>query len=289
MPDQVAAFLSAARAAGLSGADGAQVDQEMYLASQLIESGVEGQTIARMAVRQTVADATLKKELDGAEKAERSLASLRLTLATLRATPDEDRDPGREKILVANLGTAREQDEAAQAGLQKDFPQYARLTNPGPVSLDELRNHLRPREGFVSFVIGVHTSFVLLVTRDGLTVRPIDTTQDSLAGDIADLRSVFSSLPGLEQPFSLKNAYALYGQLLGPVDKELSGLDRLAVSANGDLASLPFALLVTANPQESRSYNDAAWLVRRVAITQISSPRAFVVLRNAQQLPTPRP
>ena len=50
--------------------------------------------------------------------------------------------------------------------------------------------------------------------------------------------------------FSLANANALYRQTLGPVEAQLAGVDHLTVAASGDLASLPFSLLVTAAPAE---------------------------------------
>ena len=289
MPDQVAPFLAAGASSGLTGAERVQADQDMVLAGQRIESGVEGQTIARVAARQAIADPNLKKQLADAEDAQRRLASLRMSLAVERAIPPADRDPAREKTLLANLETARTQDASVQAALRKAFPNYQRLVDPGPVPLDELRRHLRAREGFVSFVIGVHASYVLLLTGDALTVRAIPATRDSLADDIADLRSGFSVQLGGVQAFSLKNAHALYQQLLGPVDKELSGLDRIVVATSGDLASLPFALLVTADPQDNRAYRDAAWLVRRAAIAQVPSARAFVALRDAAHVTAPRP
>ena len=192
-------------------------------------------------------------------------------------------------FLIAGVETARTQSDSAAARLAKDFPRYARLTDPGPVALDDLRKRLRPREGFVSFVIGVHASFVLLVTREGLTARPIAATQDSLAADIADLRNTFSLGPGTEQPFSLKNAHVLYRQLLEPVDAQLAGLDRLVVSASGDLASLPFSLLVATAPRDGLTYGDADWLVRRMAIAQVPSAGAFLALRGAAHAPAPLP
>ena len=53
--------------------------------------------------------------------------------------------------------------------------------------------------------------------------------------------------------FSLVNAYALYRQMLGPVEPQLAGVDHLIVAASGDLASLPFSLLVTAAPAQPQT------------------------------------
>jgi CHAT domain-containing protein len=59
-------------------------------------------------------------------------------------------------------------------------------------------------------------------------------------------------------------------------------VNHLVVATSGDLASLPFALLVTGEPR-SNSYTDAAWLVRRMALSQVPSARAFLLLHDAER------
>jgi CHAT domain-containing protein len=130
---------------------------------------------------------------------------------------------------------------------------------------------------------------VLLTTQAGLVVRPVAAGERDLADAIADLRSAFTARLGKMPDFSLKNSYALYRQLLEPVEPELAGIDRLVVAAGGDLSSLPFSLLVTADPQKTRSDGDAAWLIRRMAVAEVPSARAFAALRGAHHAPAPRP
>ncbi|HLJ52063.1 MAG TPA: CHAT domain-containing protein, partial [Rhizomicrobium sp.] len=88
--------------------------------------------------------------------------------------------------------------------------------------------------------------------------------------------------------FSLKTSFALYQQLLAPLEPSLGGIDRLIVAPDGDLASLPLSLLVTAEPS-GNNYQNAAWLIRRLAVTQVPSARAFLELRSARASRTPAP
>jgi CHAT domain-containing protein len=85
----------------------------------------------------------------------------------------------------------------------------------------------------------------------------------------------------------------LYSQLLGPLEGDLAGANHLIVAPSGDLSSLPFALLVTTAPRASaeHNYKDAAWLIRRMAISQVPSARAFVLLHNeaTNHAAAPRP
>jgi CHAT domain-containing protein len=152
-----------------------------------------------------------------------------------------------------------------------------------------MKKALHPREAFAGFMIGVHASYVLLVTPDALTVKPIETNADDLAADIADLRSAFVPKLGKLPDFSLANAAGLYKVTLGPVSPQLTGVDHLVVAASGDLASLPFSLLVTNAPGQSHDYVNAAWLIRTTAVSETPSARAFMALRGAPKTAQPKP
>ena len=152
-----------------------------------------------------------------------------------------------------------------------------------------MKKALHPHEAFVSFMIGVHSAYVLLVTQDGLTARPIQTNADDLAADITALREAFVPKLGKLPDFSLANANALYRETLGPVAPQLAGVDHLTVAVSGDLASLPFSLLVTTAPTDTRDYVHAAWLIRQTAVTETPSARAFMALRGEARTAQPRP
>jgi CHAT domain-containing protein len=286
--DQIVPFLTAANAS-LAGADRARLESEMFAASQMVDSGVAGQTIARMAARRAAETPALAEEVRAADDAGRSRDELRMALAAEHAKTSDLRDAKREAALAAQLeGAVKKADDLA-AKLHKDFPAYAGMADPGEVSLEAMKRALHPREAFAGFLVGVHASYVLLVTPEGLTVRPIQTNADDLAADIADLRSAFVPKLGKLPDFSLVNAAALYNETLGPVTPQLAMADHLVVAASGDLASLPFALLVTAAPANPRDYVGAAWLIRRTAVSEVPSARAFLALRAAPKTAQPKP
>ena len=288
--DQIIPFLTAASASiGADAGERRRIEAEMFDASQLVDAGVADQTIARVAARQAASDPALAAQLRASDDAGRSEANLRMDLASERAKPDSERDAVREKALAEQLAAASAHSQDLRTKLQAGFPAYTRLSNPGTVTLAEFQKQLRPQEALASFVIGVRSAYILLATRDSLTVRPVNATVTSLSADIVDLRGAFVARLGRVPDFSLKSSYALYRQLLGPVEPQLAGIERLAIVSSSDLASLPFSLLVTADPQQSRNYTDAAWLIRRMAVVQVPSPRAFATLRAARPAKTPRP
>ncbi len=287
--DQVTPFLAAAEALGDTTGERAQLEAEMFTASQLVGTGVADQTIAHVAAREAAADPALADLVRQAQDSQRLVDNLRIEIATEQAKQDSERDGQREKALLADLATTEARTASQFAAVREKFPEYSRLAEPGTVSLADLRQRLRENEAFVSFVIGVHRSNVLLVTRGGLTVRTLEANTTELSADIADLRTAFTLRLGKPPSFSLKSSHALYRQLLGPIEAELTGMDHLVVASNGDLASLPLSLLVTADPGDSSDYAAAAWLIRRTAVSQIPSARAFVALRTATRPPAPRP
>ncbi|HET7085893.1 MAG TPA: CHAT domain-containing tetratricopeptide repeat protein [Rhizomicrobium sp.] len=295
--DQIIPFLKAAAAAGSSADEAKRLDAEMYAASQLVSTGVADQTIARLAAREAASDPALAAQIRAGDDAARAAASARMDLAVERAKPDSERDPAREKALAARAQAAIAHSDELAARLRTAFPGYVKFSAPAALPLSDLQQRLRPHEAFASYVIGVRASYVLLATRTGLVVRPVAAGESDLATAISDLRSAFTPKLGKMPDFSLKNSYALYRQLLGPVEPELAGIDRLVVAAGGDLASLPFSLLVTGDPQTAQSKapskvqsnGDAAWLIRRMAVAQVPSPRAFAALRGAHHAPAPRP
>ena len=287
--DQIIPFLTEASALGDTTGQRKVLEAEMFRAGQLIDSGITSQTIARVAAREAAGNSALAALVRQAQDAQREAGNLRLDLAVEGAKADDERDAARVKKLTADLAAANSRANTLLAQVGHDFPNYTKLADPGAVELGDLQARLSAHEAFASFVIGVHSSYILLVTREGLTVRPLTATQDSLAADIGDLRSAFVSRLGRLPDFSLKSSYALYRQLLGPVEPQLAGVEHLIFASSGDLASLPMSLLVTTDPGENRSYSDAAWLIRRTAVSQVPSPGAFMVLRNSRRTAAPQP
>ncbi len=204
-----------------------------------------------------------------------------MTTATPRAKPT---------LAAQAEATAATRPTQLAAKLRTDFPAYAGLADPGAVSLDAMERALRPHEAFASFMIGVHSAYVLLVTRDGLTARPIEINADDLAADITALREAFVPKLGKLPDFSLANANALYRHTLGPVERA-TGRCR-SPDGGGQWRYGQPAFLAAGDqprPQNSRDYVHAAWLIRQMAVSEIPSARAFMALRGEARAAQSRP
>jgi CHAT domain-containing protein len=282
--DQLAPFLKAASALSERNVEErAGLEAEMLRAVQLAGAGVSDQTIARASARLAAADPAVADLVRQLQTAQRRQDSARIDLANETAKPDEERGSIREAGLVQEVVTASASAEQLQEALLKAFPAYSKLANPGPAELDELRTQLQPGEGLISFTFGREQAYAILITSDRFVVRKLDLTEAALAAAVGELRRAFVPRLGTVPEFDLRDSYALYRRLLGPFDAALAGINHLIVVPGGALASLPLGILVTSNPASGgeRDYAHAAWLIRRVALSQVPSMRAFISLRAA--------
>jgi len=291
VPDQLVPFITAAASVPASPQQRAALDAEIFRATQLINSDVADQAIARASVRVAAANPMLAELVRDTQEAQRARDHLRIDIAAEFAKPDDERNAAREAQLAQNLMSTSTHADELLMRVQKTFPDYAKLTSPGPVELSDVRAQLRPGEALLSFVVGFRGSYGLLVTGDGLAVKRLDVESESLAADIAELRRAFVPQFGALPEFSLRNAHALYTQLLGPFAADLKGVDHLIVAPGPVLANLPFSLLVSAAPSDTTTYSDAAWLIRNMAVSQVPSSRAFFFLRQTERtrMAAPRP
>ena len=279
--DQIIPFLVAASAQEQQDpTQRAALDADMFRAAQLVNSGVADKTIARVAVRRAAGNPALADLVRQYQDAVSARDNARIDLAAENAKPNDERKPDRAQALDVALKTATADADALLAKVRQSFPDYARLEDPGPADLASVEAHLARGEAFLDFVVGIKSSFALLVTHDGMIVRPLQANAQSLSGDITALRNAFVPKLGRVGDFSLQTSYTLYQQLLAPLEPGLKDVNHLIVAPDGDLANLPLSLLVTSEP--TGGYGNAAWLIRRMAVTQVPSPRAFLELRDAR-------
>lgn len=256
----------------------AELFSAFQLSRALDREHSNNQAAVRLAEGTPALAALLRQQGDVAQ----ALTDTRVRLAIEQAKPDDaaDRLPADAlAVLAARLADGQRQQAAVEADLAARFPQYLALTRPQPQALDEVRARLSGDEAVAQFLIGRDRSYVLLARRGGLQMVPVALGEAALADMVRRLRRGLEIEGGAVGDFDLATAHDLYRQLLAPAD--LAGIARLTVIPAGPLSALPFGLLVTAPPQPGR-YADAAWLVRRMAISQAPSLASHMALRATQ-------
>jgi hypothetical protein len=182
---------------------------------------------------------------------------------------------------------------AERANLQKtfagEFPDYAALSNPLPLKAAEMQALLSDNEAIVQFAVTEKESYVFAMTRERVEWRSIPLGADALSQKIAAFRRGLdigkaSDASGKSGLFDLALANELYGTLLAPVDALIKDKPSLMIVASGALTALPLHLLVTekpaaAIPDKFDGYRDAAWLLKRQAVSVLPSAASLKALR----------
>jgi CHAT domain-containing protein/Tfp pilus assembly protein PilF len=183
---------------------------------------------------------------------------------------------------------------AERAALQKtfasEFPDYAALLNPLPITTKQVQALLSDDEAMLLFALGEKESYVFALTRQGFDWKRIQLGAEALSQQVAAFRRGLdvgkaSDATGKSGLFDLALANDLYATLLGPVEALVKDKRSLLVVPSAALTALPFHLLVTekpasAIPETIDGYRDAAWLLKRHAVSVLPSVSSLKALRG---------
>ncbi len=212
------------------------------------------------------------------------------------------------KAVVAALSKQGQRDGAAaqrgrerlaaiaaeRASLQKtfatEFPDYSALSNPLPLKAREIQSLLAGDEAMVLFALADKDSYAIALTRDSFDWKRIPLGSDAISQKVSAFRSGLdisqaADASGKSKLFDLARANDLYVALFGQVEATVKDKHSLLIAPSGALTALPFHLLVTekpaaAIPEKLEGYRDAAWLLKRQAISVLPSVASLKALRG---------
>ncbi len=178
---------------------------------------------------------------------------------------------GAADALEHDLEKLRIEREAVEARMRPSSPAYASLTEPTPLSLDEIRRQtLDPSTALVEFLLGEDRSFVWVVTPTGITSATLPARKVIETAALA-LHRTWSNPAATDD--GLAQARTLSTMVLGPVAKALSSR-RLLIVADGALQLIPFAALL--DVQTGRA------LIDRHEVEAVPSASVLAMLRRRQ-------
>jgi CHAT domain-containing protein len=207
--------------------------------------------------------------------------------------PDGGASAARIDDIRRQIADTQSKLAATSEQLQTQFPEFAALASPKPVKVEEVQKLLARGEALVFLLAGDKESYVFAVTPDAFDWHTIGSGADGLAAKVERFRA------GLDlkrlQKFDLGLAHDLYALLIGPVDALFKDTRHLVVVPTGALTALPFHLLVTEKPasapppsapkneitaEDAAPYRDAAWLIKRTAVSVLPSVASLQTLRS---------
>jgi CHAT domain-containing protein len=212
-------------------------------------------------------------------------------LVAALSKPESQQDRAATEALRRQIADIDGHRAAIVARLEKEFPDYAALAKPKPLAAEEVQKLLGTDEALVFFLTANKETYVFALTRTGFVWKTIAVPEKTLADKVASLRksigdptSIQRGLARAEEPsgsgFDPNVAHELYDTLFGPVADLVKDKKHLIVVLSGALTSLPFQVLVTEKPEGGQQrLGDAAWLIKRHAITMLPSVASLCALR----------
>lgn len=261
--------------------------QKIFLAAQYPQLSGTAAAVSKMAARFSAQDSALgvlvRKREESIEKWRHLDNLLTKELGGIEsATKTQDNAPLKERA-IETFNDIQQFD----ALLQKEFPDYAELTNPQPIDLRDVQKLLRKDEAIFSHLTTEHDTFVLLVRRKSFDVLKTVLSKAELERavksirkgvDLKNIRSV-GDIP----PFDAQAAYDLYKNLFEPFEKQLSGVRHLITILDGAMQNIPPALLLERLPKEIpvpiSDYRNLDYFGRKYPISVVPSISAFAALR----------
>jgi CHAT domain-containing protein/tetratricopeptide (TPR) repeat protein len=265
--------------------DGAATN-EAFEAAQHAHETRAGAALAQMAARFGAGNDAIASVVRRQQDLKATLDSLDQRIATELGAPDGKRNDALMASLRAESARARKSFDETSAQIAREFPTYAELSSPAPLSVVQAQALLKPDEALVSFLSMGENSYVFAVTREATAWQQIPLGEKAIGERVSKLRlGLFDPDPdATPKPFDLDASFELYSAIMGPVEGVIAKKPKLLVVPTGALTSLPFHVLVTkkADPAvapEDR-YRQAAWLLNDKAITVLPSVASLRALRT---------
>ena len=288
------------------GSGPADLEDEAFIAAQWATGSRAATAISAMSARFS----TRSDDLGNLVRRRQDLADQafgldRALLAAVSQSP-KDRNAASEIALRHQAVESAARLGEADAALAKQFPEYAALTNPKPVTIPAIQKVLRPDEVLLVLVPVRDATYLWLITEARHEWVRSSIASKALKDRIAALRCGLDATAwygelalrcanllgiGLEKmprqgeqlPFDTTTAAELFEQLFGAVAESIQG-KHLLIVPSGPLTSLPFGVLLAEKPKTapgaSADFRTLAWLGIRQPITVLPSVVALDALRQ---------
>jgi len=271
--------------------DLSSINQAFLLADIARGSSVQ-KAVAQSTARSTVKDSRLSDLSRKEQDLQRRISSLNeLLLVMSQSTSDRSSDfQSRINNEISDLKSER---ETVKNSIKSSYPEYFDLIEPKPITIERAAKLLKPSEVLVAWYIGDRKSFVWAINHNGLSgSSTLNVTNRDILRDVRNLRKSLD--PGVasvdEIPaFDVALSFKLYTLLIKPIESSLNGKELLISVPHESLGQLPISVLLTQAIKQPAigsnsflGYQNAPWLIRKIAISQLPSVNALAALRVGQ-------
>lgn len=151
------------------------------------------------------------------------------------------RDDAEILRLTGELRDLRRRQEQVFDRIRRQSPRSAALEDPEPLDLAGAREALDPGTVLLEYAVGKERSWLFVVGED-LSVFPLAVGAESLREQVEGFRLLLKD-PGSGLAEIQDRARRLHDLLVLPAETRIAGAERILVSPDGPLHTLPFAAL----------------------------------------------
>ena len=261
---------------------------ETFELAQLARATSVGAAVANIGARFAVAGDQLAETVRQFQDATERWQRLDDRLIASVSLPPERRSDSVEQVYRTQLAELERRLKRLNQSLNTDFPEYAELASPKPVSLRDTQALLGPGEALLTWLVRDELTYLWVVRRGHGAAARLELPRADLTNTVTELRdgldttgiATLSDIP----PFNTRQAFVLYEKLLAPAEKLLDGITHLFVVPDGALQSLPLGVLVTEKPTGTpgnfSDYRKVPWLAKKYALTTLPAVSSLRALRR---------
>lgn len=273
------AFLHSEQARGLM--SGEELFDESFQASQVLSERASGRAYRSLAQALAANEEGAAGLIGRKRRLETDIGELRREIkeqVSAGTLPDSTVYNTLEE-LTAELANTNE-------SISSEFPTVGTLLSLKPVSVEEVRQHLRPNEAMVNYSVDANGQILArIITNDVLVLQTIALSKAEIKHLISDFRqSLEPDASGRKPEFNAHVAYRLYDELIGSMRRHFGGVERLVFVTYDDLDALPFPALLTEPMERNKAeeLSEFPWLIKRYATSVIPSVSTFSYVRSRE-------
>jgi CHAT domain-containing protein len=256
---------------------------EAFVAAQRLHETQAGAALTQMSARFAAGNDAVASLARRQQDLKAQLASLGKRISGELGAPDGKRNDALLLSLRTEAARAQKSLDETTAQISRDFPSYAELSSPTPLTVAQAQSLLKPDEALVLFITQRDQSFAFAVTREGAAMQQLALGAGELASRVSNLRKGLFNGTSEVTPFDLDASHDLYVARFGGIENQIAKKPKLLVVPTASLTSLPFQVLVTRRPDpgvaQADRYRTAAWLNNDKAISVLPSVTSLRALR----------
>ena len=249
--------------------------EEAFKAAQLSQLGDVSLSI-QAGLRQSVANnANSLLQIETLEQSSRKVEHF-------KAMRDEFADAPLIDGFELALSKAKIELSVSQQNARQLLPLVEQYSQIAPVSIGEIKQHLKPGEAFLFFLPVGNGTAAFFSTSTTSAFYSIGIPAAQMDVSIAALRKGLDpdNVKSGRYDFDPVLAHTLYQHLFGPLSEIRKKIKHFLIVAEGGLASLPLQVLLKSPPtKDAQGFLDLKnldWFVKHHAVTTLTSPRNLV-------------